>query len=72
MPKLIPDLPGDGLFKYKGREQSDTCIKKRKSVATLAKGQLPKFMGMPLYGLRSSDSDRNESSNNGTSALSDR
>lgn len=72
VPKLIPDLPGEGLFKYKGREQTYSPIKKRQSVATLAtRGQLPRFMGMPLYGLRNQENDKNEISNNGASAISD-
>lgn len=72
MPKLIPDLPGEGLFRYRGKAQSDVPLKKRKSVASVnAKGTLPRFMGMPLYGLKSQDVDKNEALNNGSSAISD-
>lgn len=73
IPKVVPDLPGEGLFKYKGKETVDIPLKKRKSVANpnTSKGQLPKFMGMPLYGLRSQDADKTESTNNGTAALNE-
>lgn len=73
IPKVVPDLPGEGLFKYKGKETVDVPMKKRKSVVVpnMPRGQLPKFMGMPLYGLRSQDADKNETTNSGSNALND-
>ncbi|KAJ1529366.1 hypothetical protein ONE63_006153 [Megalurothrips usitatus] len=72
-PKLLPDLPGEGLFRYKGKEPADISPKKRRSVSSLnsSKGQLPRFMGMPLYGLRSQDGDKSDGINNGVNTLSD-
>ncbi|KAE8738420.1 hypothetical protein FOCC_FOCC016110 [Frankliniella occidentalis] len=73
VPKCIPDLPGEGLFKYKGKDTVNVPLKKRRSVTTSnpGKGQLPRFMGMPLYGLKTQDPDKNENSNNGSNAISD-
>ncbi|GLG97221.1 Fat storage-inducing transmembrane protein [Gryllus bimaculatus] len=56
LPKVYPNLPGDGLFKYTNRQQSrELPTKKKTSTPNVAKGQLPKFMGMPLYGLRNQE-----------------
>jgi hypothetical protein len=55
----VPCLPGDGgQFKYKDAiRPRDSVTKKRTSMANQAnaskeKGEMPKFMGMPLYGLK--------------------
>jgi len=58
MPQTLPNLPGEGLFKYKDVRQSKESIKRRGMTTTSqssTKGQLPTFMGMPLYGLRNQE-----------------
>jgi hypothetical protein len=55
MPWTVPDLPGDGLFKYKDVRQPKEQAKRRGTTTlpqSIVRGQLPTFMGMPLYGLR--------------------
>ncbi|XP_075225052.1 acyl-coenzyme A diphosphatase Fitm [Lycorma delicatula] len=53
-PNILPELPGEGMFKYKDTKQSkEVPLKKKPSL--LLKGELPKFMGMPLTGLRNQD-----------------
>uniref|UniRef100_A0A1B6CYR3 FIT family protein n=1 Tax=Clastoptera arizonana TaxID=38151 RepID=A0A1B6CYR3_9HEMI len=50
IPKYFSCMPGEGLFKYGDlRYLKETSSKK---TTTNNKGQLPKFMGMPLLGLR--------------------
>ncbi|KAF2899503.1 hypothetical protein ILUMI_06675 [Ignelater luminosus] len=51
---LIPLLPGDGLFKYMKGKPVTTVIPGRKRSASFVgeHTQLPKFMGMPLHGLK--------------------
>ncbi|XP_054287497.1 acyl-coenzyme A diphosphatase FITM2-like [Macrosteles quadrilineatus] len=47
---FLPYMPGEGAFKYRDAKSTKEVplIKKR----SVDKGQLPRFMGMPLYGLR--------------------
>ncbi|KDR11133.1 FIT family protein CG10671 [Zootermopsis nevadensis] len=58
LPRALPNLPGEGLFKYKDVRQPKEPAKRR-SITTApqsnAKHQLPTFMGMPLYGLRNQE-----------------
>ncbi|RZF36059.1 hypothetical protein LSTR_LSTR005875 [Laodelphax striatellus] len=52
-PKIPPDLPGEGSFKYKDlKKVNEVPLRKRTSQA---KGDLPRFMGMPLTGLRNQE-----------------
>ncbi|PSN42567.1 FIT family protein [Blattella germanica] len=62
IPRTIPNLPGEGLFKYKDvRQPKEIPTKQRRSTIPVPtsgvgpKGQLPTFMGMPLYGLRNQE-----------------
>lgn len=58
VPGILPNLPGDGLFKYKDVRQPKECIKRRGTTSgtqSNIKGQLPTFVGMPLYGLRNQE-----------------
>ncbi|XP_069702102.1 acyl-coenzyme A diphosphatase FITM2 [Periplaneta americana] len=57
LPRTLPNLPGEGLFKYKDVRQPKEPVKRRGTTAPTpsAKGQLPTFMGMPLYGLRNQE-----------------
>lgn len=56
--KLIPDLPGQGLFNYQ-RNTKLTSLPLRRRASLIQQQQpsnsnrndIPKFMGMPLYGL---------------------
>lgn len=55
----VPNLPGDGLFKYKDVRQPKEQAKRRSTTTipqSSVRGQLPTFMGMPLYGLRNQGS----------------
>lgn len=45
-PKLLPALPGEGLFKYKDTKQTTIPLKKKGSFVNKTPG--PRFMGMPL------------------------
>lgn len=58
LPWTLPNLPGEGLFKYKDVRQPKEPAKRR-GISTApqsnVKGQLPTFMGMPLYGLRNQE-----------------
>ncbi|KAB0791486.1 hypothetical protein PPYR_03286 [Photinus pyralis] len=48
--RILPRLPGDGLFRYiKLKSTASALGRKRSSVIC---GDVPRFMGMPLYGLR--------------------
>lgn len=52
---VFPKLPGEGMFKYIKSKTAGTVPASRRrtgSVVSDAPGQLPRFMGMPLYGLR--------------------
>lgn len=54
-PKILPRMPGDGLFKYMKNKQitsSNHLSRKRSFTTQTEHTQLPKFMGMPLGGLR--------------------
>ncbi|XP_066991992.1 acyl-coenzyme A diphosphatase FITM2 [Anabrus simplex] len=70
IPKVLPCLPGEGLFKYKDAKVNKDIPLKRKGTATNnAKGNLPTFMGMPLYGLKNQDTkeprqDKDENADN--------
>lgn len=57
LPRILPNLPGDGLFKYQDVRHSKEPVKRRATTVPTAnaKGQLPTFMGMPLYGLRNQE-----------------
>jgi hypothetical protein len=57
VPWALPNLPGDGLFKYKDVRQPKEQTKRRGTTISQssARGQLPTFMGMPLYGLRNQE-----------------
>jgi len=58
VPGILPNLPGDGLFKYKDVRQVKECTKRRGTTSgtqSSVKGQLPTFVGMPLYGLRNQE-----------------
>lgn len=58
MPWTVPNLPGEGLFKYKDVRQLKEQAKRRGTTTfpqTNLRGQLPTFMGMPLYGLRNQE-----------------
>lgn len=50
---VLPELPGEGMFKYKDVKQSKDLPLKKKSIPQ--KGDLPRFMGMPLTGLRNQE-----------------
>lgn len=50
-PSFLPQMPGQGSFKYRDSRPSRDVPLARKS-KTVEKGQLPTFMGMPLVGLR--------------------
>lgn len=51
LPAHIPEMPGEGMFKYRdSRLTRDITFTKRSKSDD--KGQLPKFLGMPLYGLQ--------------------
>lgn len=59
---FLPKAPGDGLFKYNQIKSSkasrEPSFRSRGSVNSKASqrpGQLPTFMGMPLYGLRTQE-----------------
>lgn len=52
LPRYLPQMPGEGSFKYKdSRPAREVPLAKKGKL--VEKGELPKFMGMPLYGLRS-------------------
>lgn len=51
IPSYLPHMPGEGSFKYRESRTSRDIPPAKKS-KPVDKGQLPKFMGMPLYGLR--------------------
>jgi hypothetical protein len=58
MPWTLPNLPGDGLFKYKDVRQPKEQPKRRGTTTisqSNVRGQLPTFLGMPLYGLRNQE-----------------
>jgi hypothetical protein len=58
IPRALPNLPGEGLFKYKDVRQPKEYAKRKVTTAapqSNVKGQLPTFMGMPLYGLRNQE-----------------
>jgi Inositol phospholipid synthesis protein Scs3p. len=59
IPRTLPNLPGEGVFKYKDMKQTKEVPPRRRNTAaaaaTGAKGQLPTFMGMPLYGLKNQE-----------------
>lgn len=50
LPNRLPDMPGEGLFKYNTTPLEKQVPINRKS-NTLTNKKLPTFMGMPLYGL---------------------
>lgn len=55
MPQLLPGLPGEGSFKYiKDKNAPPPFPAARKRTGSVVNGNrdLPRFMGMPLYGLR--------------------
>jgi len=62
---LSPGLPGEGIFKYVawkdpvtqlGRRQGQTCSRHRSSENKWSsKDDVPRFMGMPLYGLNTKE-----------------
>lgn len=55
LPKILPKLPGEGLFKYIKNKPTvlQAAPVTRKRTASVVNGKdLPRFMGMPLYGLR--------------------
>ncbi|KAJ8895689.1 hypothetical protein PR048_001025 [Dryococelus australis] len=60
-PNVLPNLPGEGLFKYRDTRQSRAPSFKRKP--TVNKGEIPKFMGMPLYGLKKQDTKEDDDEN---------
>ncbi|CAH1398739.1 unnamed protein product [Nezara viridula] len=45
-PRILPSLPGDGLFKYRETKQQTVPLKKKGSVTNKVPG--PRFMGMPI------------------------
>ncbi|KAK5642112.1 hypothetical protein RI129_008279 [Pyrocoelia pectoralis] len=49
--KFLPRMPGDGLFRYI-KPKSSTSLSGRKRASVISDNQLPRFMGMPLYGLK--------------------
>ncbi|KAJ9596562.1 hypothetical protein L9F63_012395 [Diploptera punctata] len=57
IPRTLPNLPGEGVFKYKDVKQTKEVPQKRRNTTSVsgAKGQLPTFMGMPLYGLKTQE-----------------
>lgn len=55
IPRILPGLPGDGMFKYIKDKPSllQNASVSRKRTGSIVNGkEIPKFMGMPLYGLR--------------------
>ncbi|GLV34855.1 Fat storage inducing transmembrane protein [Carabus blaptoides fortunei] len=55
IPKLFPAMPADGLFKYIKDKPSllQTTPASKKRTGSVVNGKdIPRFMGMPLYGLR--------------------
>lgn len=47
-PKILPSLPGEGVFKYVKSKTSNLSINRQRS-NSLVNGSVPKFMGRPIY-----------------------
>lgn len=58
MPDIPPALPGEGAFKYIKDKSAPVFPASRRRVGSVPNGNrdVPRFMGMPLYGLRSENS----------------
>uniref|UniRef100_A0A6M2DHI5 Putative inositol phospholipid synthesis protein scs3p n=1 Tax=Xenopsylla cheopis TaxID=163159 RepID=A0A6M2DHI5_XENCH len=63
--KMLPTLPGTGSFKYQQAKRPVPTTNRKSSLSNPANGKtLPKFMGMPLYGLKNLDDQYNNDSTN--------
>ena len=62
-----PGLPGEGMFKYvqeKKFKRSDSVLKKyENSQKWTGRDDIPKFMGMPIYGANYNNQKNNEENN---------
>lgn len=61
-PKLLPKLPGEGVFKYIKKAEKPVVITQRRRAGSIVNGSGPMFMGRPIYSPGGAPGDGDEPS----------